>query len=77
MRAEYADQVGTHLVHPFEGDDETVRPVAEEMHDDVLKLLGPLSSYLHHVEAAYLRSRPAGVVTIVEPDGTRSEARHP
>jgi hypothetical protein len=77
MRAEYADTVSTHLVHPFEGDDESVRPVAQEMHQDILNLLGPLTDYLHHVEAAYLRSRPRGVVTLVLPAGSRSEAREP
>jgi hypothetical protein len=78
MRAEYADQVGTHLVHPFEGAAESVRPVAGEMHADILNLLGPLRSYLHHIEAAYLRARPGGgVVTIVEPDGTWSARRIP
>lgn len=75
MRAEYADTVNMRLVHPFEGDDETVRPVAGELHGAIVDLLGPLTSYLHRVEAAYLRSRPAGVVTILSPDGTCSEAR--
>jgi hypothetical protein len=77
MRAEYADKVSSHLVHPFEGDDDSVRPVAEEMHRDIINLLGPLVDYLQHVEAAYIRSRPPGVVTLVQPDGTRSEARRP
>jgi hypothetical protein len=77
MRAEYADTVSTHITFPFEGDDATVRPVAEELLEDILNLLGPLTDYLHHVETAYLRSRPPGVVTLVEPDGARSEARRP
>jgi hypothetical protein len=45
-------------VFPFEGDHATVRPVAEELLEDILNLLGPLTDYLHHVETAYLRSRP-------------------
>jgi hypothetical protein len=77
MRAEYADIVGIRLVHPFEGDDDTVRPVAEELHGNILNLLGPLSTYMQQVEAAYLTSRRPGVVTLVLPDGTRTEARHP
>jgi hypothetical protein len=77
MRAEYADKVSTHLVHPFEGDDEIVRPVAGELHGDMLNLLGQLTDYLHHVETAYLWSRAPGVVSLVERDGTRSEVRRP
>ena len=77
MRAEYADTVSLRLVHPFEGDDETVRPVAVELHGAIVNLLGPLTRYLHRVEAAYLRSRAPGVVTLVQPDGTRTEARRP
>ncbi len=77
MRAEYADIVGIRLVHPFEGDNETVRPIAEELHGDILNLLGPLSTYIQQAEAAYLTSRAAGVVTLVRPDGSPSDARKP
>jgi hypothetical protein len=54
-----------------------VRPVAKELLEDILNLLGPLTDYLHHVETAYLRSRPPCVVILVEPDGARSEAMWP
>ena len=42
----YADIVGIRLVHPFEGDHETVRLIAEELHDDLLNVLRPLSTYI-------------------------------
>ena len=58
-RAEYADTVATTLLHPFDLDD---REAALDMHGRVIDLVGPVSSYIHYVEAAWLSSRPEGVV---------------
>jgi hypothetical protein len=61
LRAEYADTVAMTLTHPFALDDRTL---AEDLHGRIVDLVGPVSSYIHNVEAAWLRSRPSGVTTL-------------
>lgn len=64
MRAQYADQVAMTLTHPFDLDDrERSRKLAYQMHDRIVDLVGPVSSYIHAVESAWLQTRPSGVVT--------------
>ena len=48
MRARYADLVSTFLAHPF--DDQ----FAADMHGRIVDLIGPVSTYVHAVEAAWL-----------------------
>jgi hypothetical protein len=59
LRAQYADAVAMTLTHPFALDD---RKLAEDTHGRIVDLVDPVSSYIHRVEAAWLRSRPSQVV---------------
>jgi hypothetical protein len=70
-RARYADVVGTLLAHPYD-----VR-FAHDMHDKLVKLIGPVASYVQRVEAAWLRSRPPGLITVSRPGGVRFPLRAP
>ena len=66
MRARYADVVSTFLAHPF--DDQ----FAAGMHGRIVDLIGPVSTYVHAVEAAWLYSRPDGMVTFRDPGDSKS-----
>lgn len=57
LRAQYADTVAMTLTHPFDV------PLAYDMHGRIVDLLGPISNFIHAVEAAWLSSRPPSVVT--------------
>jgi len=57
LRAQYADAVAETLTHPFPV------PLAYDMHGSIVDLIDPVSSFIHAVEAAWLSSRPPGVVT--------------
>jgi len=48
MRAEYADDVGAKLAHPFRVE------FAHDMHTRVVALIEPVSKFVHQVEAAWL-----------------------
>lgn len=61
LRARYADLVATLLAHPF---DERFAP---DMHERIVDLVGPVATYVQMVEAAWLYSRPDGMVTFREP----------
>jgi hypothetical protein len=61
MRARYADLVAVFLAHPF--DDK----FASDMHKRIIDLIGPVATYVQMVEAAWLFSRPEGMVTYREP----------
>jgi hypothetical protein len=61
LRARYADLVATLLVHPF---DERLAP---DMHGRIVDLIEPVATYVQMVEAAWLYSRPDGMVTYREP----------
>ena len=74
MRAQYADTVASHLVHPF--GEPQAEGMAREMHARIIELIKPLNEYLHQAEAAWLRSRPAGTVTGVFPDGSTADPRY-
>jgi hypothetical protein len=60
LRAQYADTVALTITHPFDLD---ARDLALDMHGRIVDLVGPMSSFINSVEAAWLRSRPPGVVT--------------
>ena len=70
MRADYADDVASHLVHPFDATDETERmAMAAELHRHIVALLPAVSAYLHLAEAVFLHSRGNAVRwTQVAPD---------
>lgn len=61
LRARYADVVATLLVHPFD------ERFAHDMHGRVVDLIGPVALYVQMVEAAWLYSRPEGLITYREP----------
>jgi hypothetical protein len=69
-RAEYADEIGIVLMHPF--DDAFVR----QMHRCIIALLRPISTYIGLVEDAWLESRPPGVVGFTLP-GRNAELLNP
>ncbi|HEY7949942.1 MAG TPA: hypothetical protein VID51_03800 [Solirubrobacterales bacterium] len=48
MRANYADAVAVKLAHPFDAE------FAEDMHARIVQLIGPVSTFIHRVEAAWL-----------------------
>jgi hypothetical protein len=47
------------------------------MHQEIVTAIGPISGFIHQVEAAWLFSRPPGVVTVVRPGGRRDPLRPP
>ena len=63
LRAEYADLLRVYLVHPFDGSDDEKQAQVREMHQAIVELIGPLSSFLHAAEAHWLGERPPGVVS--------------
>ena len=50
LRAEYADDVGTKLAHPFP------LAFAPDMHARIIELIEPISLFIHQVEAAWLHA---------------------
>lgn len=60
MRADYADAVAVKLAHPFD------LAFAEDMHARIVELIGPVSTFIHQVEAAWLY-RHAEKITIRRP----------
>jgi hypothetical protein len=60
MRADYADAVAAKLAHPFD------LAFAEDMHARIVELIGPVSTFIHQVEAAWLY-RHAEKITIRRP----------
>ena len=60
MRANYADTVAVKLAHPFDA------RFAEDMHGRIVELIGPVSTFIHQVEAAWLY-RHADKVTVRRP----------
>lgn len=67
MRAEYADEVSNRLTHPWpELSDDEWESAARALHSRIVALIGPLTSFLHHAEAAFLASRPPGVVERID-----------
>lgn len=64
MRAEYADEISTRLVHPWDEDEPF--PAARALHNAIVAFVGPVSEYIHIVEAAYIHSCPDGVVERVD-----------
>jgi hypothetical protein len=48
MRADYADDVSANLAHPFPFD------LAGEMHDRIVKFIGPVASFIQLIEAAWM-----------------------
>jgi hypothetical protein len=65
-RAEYADDVGITLMHPFD------LAFARQMHRRIIAILKPLTTYIALVEDAWLDSRPPGVVIATLP-GKKSQ----
>ena len=65
MRAEYADAVAVRLAHPFDAQ------FAEEMHRRIVELIGPVSTYIHQVEAAWLYRNAANVQLSVPGEARR------
>jgi hypothetical protein len=53
-RAEYADLVAHFLAYPLDGTDEEVRAQFRELHQRLIKLLGPIAKFLQGVEGEYL-----------------------
>jgi hypothetical protein len=68
MRAEYADAVAVKLSHPFD------IQFADEMHRRIVELIGPVSTFIHQVEAAWLY-RNAETVQVRLPDEKRRSLR--
>src|SRR3954452_22034832 len=64
LRARYADLVATLIAHPF---DERFAP---DMHGRIVDLIGPIATYVQMVEAAWLYTRPDGMVTYRGPGDT-------
>lgn len=60
MRANYADGVAVKLAHPFDIE------FAEDMHARIVALIGPVSTFIHQVEAAWLY-RHAEKITVRRP----------
>jgi len=50
LRAHYADDVGFALAHPFP------KEFATTMHARIVDLIGPVSLFIHQVEAAWLHA---------------------
>lgn len=48
MRANYADVVAVKLAHPFDAE------FAKDMHARIVQLIGPVSTFTHQIEAAWL-----------------------
>lgn len=61
QRAEYADLLRVYLIHPFDGTEDDKKAQAIEMHEAIVSLIGPLSTFLHAAEAHWLGRRPGGV----------------
>lgn len=61
MRARYADVVGVRLAVPFD------MRFAEDFLDKTIKLIGPVAHYVQQAEAAWVWTRPPGVVTVTQP----------
>ena len=59
-RAQYADAVAMTITHPFDLEDS--KGFALDMHGRIVDLVGPVARYIHHIEAAWLNSRPPKVV---------------
>jgi hypothetical protein len=67
MRAEYADEVANKIVYPWTGlSDEDWLAAARALQERIVALIDPLTSFLHHAEAAYLASRPPGIVKRID-----------
>lgn len=67
MRAEYADEVANKIVYPWTGlSDEDWLAAARALQERIVALIEPLTSFLHHAEAAFLASRPPGVVERID-----------
>jgi hypothetical protein len=63
MRAEYADEVGGKLMHPWPDlTDDDWHAAIRALHSRIRGLLDAVSDYVHHAEAVYLATRPRGVV---------------
>lgn len=66
-RAEYADEVSNRLTHPWPAlSDDEWKAAIRALHSRIVALIGPLTSFLHHAEAAFLASRPPGVVERID-----------
>jgi hypothetical protein len=61
MRARYADVVGVRLAVPFDLE------LAGDFLDKTIKLIGPVARYVQQAEAAWLWTRPPGMVTVTQP----------
>jgi hypothetical protein len=66
MRAEYADEINNKLLHPWRLSDEDWIAAVSALHEPVTKLIEPVTDFLHRAEAAYLASRPDGVVRRID-----------
>ena len=69
LRARYADIVGILLAHPFDPS------FARDMHGKIVNLIGPVALYVQSVEAAWVWTRPPGMVTVTRPGGKRYPLR--
>jgi hypothetical protein len=66
MRAEYADEIENKLMHPWPGlSDEEWLEAVRKLHVRIRSLIKPVADFLHRAEAAYIMSRPEGIVRIV------------
>jgi hypothetical protein len=59
VRAEYADLLRVYLAHPFDGTADEKTAQARAMHEAIVNLIRPLSTFLHAAEAHWLNQGPA------------------
>ena len=76
LRAEYADLLRVYMAHPFEGSEDEKQAQAREMHEAIVELIGPLSTFLHAAEAHWLGERPPGVARWEEETSADERAPH-
>lgn len=61
-RARYADEIAAALMLHFSGTEDEVIAQGREVQDEIIDLIGPLSTFLQAAEIHWLRQRPDGVV---------------
>lgn len=67
MRAEYADEVVNKLVNPWPGlSDDEWNAAARALQARIVALISPIADFLQQAEAAFLASRPPGVVKRID-----------
>lgn len=67
MRAEYADEIGNKLMHPWPGlSDEEWNKALRSLHSRIRNIIKPVGDFLHLAEATYLDRWPPDVVRRID-----------